>query len=297
MLWKNRNQKVGLCVMVVTASLVLVGIWAALATPEAALASPGGGNVVKQDIPAILTLTGTDLTSDGGPYSDSENGTSCAVGRRRHIWVNLSKNSPRSMNLSLGTKLDSSIGDPMVGYDPEGVFVMTPIEVEDLGQPNASIEQVELEIACGQNVSGLGEEIIRGGSYPIIYAEDIGGTDIDEDDYAYNTMYTNTRLIFLDDAGKQWGIYFGHGTRSTDGSWGAGRYFTNLKDNNPQVPTDPEVFVKVQRLNPDEDPKQWKVDSQGIPGFLWYKGSNKNAPWVYVGKYNVPWSCDVQSLE
>ncbi len=45
MFGKNRNKKVGLCVMVVTASLVLAALWAVLATPETALAHhrPGHG--------------------------------------------------------------------------------------------------------------------------------------------------------------------------------------------------------------------------------------------------------------
>ena len=47
MFGKNKNKKVGLCVMVVTACLVLAGIWAVLATPETALAKKpdhaGGG--------------------------------------------------------------------------------------------------------------------------------------------------------------------------------------------------------------------------------------------------------------
>jgi hypothetical protein len=48
MFGKNRNKKVGLCVMVVTACLVMATFWAVLATPETALAKkpdkpPGGG--------------------------------------------------------------------------------------------------------------------------------------------------------------------------------------------------------------------------------------------------------------
>ena len=38
MFGKNRNKKVGICVMVVTASLVMASLWAVLATPETALA-------------------------------------------------------------------------------------------------------------------------------------------------------------------------------------------------------------------------------------------------------------------
>ncbi len=44
MFGKNRKKTVGICVMVVTASLVLATLWAVLATPETALAKkPDGG--------------------------------------------------------------------------------------------------------------------------------------------------------------------------------------------------------------------------------------------------------------
>ncbi len=38
MFGKNRNKKVGICVMVVTSCFILAGLWAVLATPETALA-------------------------------------------------------------------------------------------------------------------------------------------------------------------------------------------------------------------------------------------------------------------
>lgn len=62
MFGKNRNKKVGLCVMVVTACLVLATLWAVLATPETALA-------VKPDKPpkdgertAMVTISGPMVT-------------------------------------------------------------------------------------------------------------------------------------------------------------------------------------------------------------------------------------------
>lgn len=42
MFWKNRNKKVGLCVMVVTSFFILVALWAILVMPETALAAKGG---------------------------------------------------------------------------------------------------------------------------------------------------------------------------------------------------------------------------------------------------------------
>jgi hypothetical protein len=69
MFGKNRNKKVGLCVMVVTASLILAAVWAVLATPETALAkkpdNPGGGGE-----PEVLHGTATfrdDLNEPDDP--------------------------------------------------------------------------------------------------------------------------------------------------------------------------------------------------------------------------------------
>ncbi len=56
---KNRNKTVGLCVMVVTACLVLATLWAVLATPETALGGKPGGK--KQEISVSVTFRdGTD---------------------------------------------------------------------------------------------------------------------------------------------------------------------------------------------------------------------------------------------
>jgi hypothetical protein len=43
MFGKNRKKKVGLCVMVVAACMALAALWAALATPETALAAAPAG--------------------------------------------------------------------------------------------------------------------------------------------------------------------------------------------------------------------------------------------------------------
>ncbi len=69
MFGKNRNKKVGLCVTVVTACLVLAGLWIVLATPETALAGKpekppgqdkdkpgGGGGGGGKDEPTIFTV-------------------------------------------------------------------------------------------------------------------------------------------------------------------------------------------------------------------------------------------------
>jgi len=148
-----------------------------------------------------------------------------------------------------------------------------------------SISQVELKIALGQNVSGLGEKFIEGGD-PIIYCDE--SLDPDDPD-TFKCMLTNTRLTFLDENGNHWGIYFGPGSR-TDGSWGGRRFFTNTQ-------ADPVQVVRTNPSKTDENPKNWTVQSQGNPGCFWYRGSKKNAPWVFAGVFLVPWSCTVNSLE
>ena len=84
MFGKNKNKKVGLCVMVVTASLVLAGLWAVLATPETALADHkpghdkpggGGGGGGKDTVTTCVLFDdgGDDIRSDDGmPYCHSK---------------------------------------------------------------------------------------------------------------------------------------------------------------------------------------------------------------------------------
>jgi len=276
MLCKNRKKRVGLCVMVVTSCLVLATLWAVLATPETALADPPdkpdkpnpGGNVVQQDIPGKLTLDGGALTGDdqSSLYSDSEAGTTCFIGRRRGIWVKLSKTSDRTMNLTLGTavvedsyilipevdRVDESDGEIRPGDDPWGFFIDTP----PVPPPAANwiISQVDLGIAPFLNVSGLPEG---------------------------QTLDASTWLLFLD-GDNQWGLYFGPG-RNPEHGWGGARFFTDLDTLC--------VEIECNVLN-----QSWTVDSS-TPGYLWYRGSRKNAPWVYVGKYiNVSWSCNVEYI-
>jgi len=66
-LWKNRNKKVGLCVMVVTTFFILVALWAILATPGTALAKkPSGGGGDGGNDPTCFELD----FDGGGVWSD-----------------------------------------------------------------------------------------------------------------------------------------------------------------------------------------------------------------------------------
>ena len=73
MFGKNRNKKVGLCVTVVTACLVLATLWAVLATSETALAEkpdkpPGQDKPDKPGKGGDKTAYSVDAVDDDGPY-------------------------------------------------------------------------------------------------------------------------------------------------------------------------------------------------------------------------------------
>lgn len=324
MLWKNRNKKVGLCVMVVMASLALAAVWAALATPETALAdkpAKPGGNVKQQDISTEVTFLDDlfdGLISDGGTYTDGEDSVDCKTGRRRHIWVNFGKNSSRTMTLTLGDKLVRVSGDPSIEVLPDEV---------DLPTGGIEIDRVELKIADGQNVSGLGEEILVKDDFrspdPILYAYpgtgEIAKPQPDPDAVPapipaeYNCMLTNMRIDFRDVIqGYNWSLYFGPGPMllvpsdpTSGGDWPGGFKFTNpnpLKNAYVKVTRDFEYgteagagrvwqveTVKTDR-NGDETP-------DSVPGFLYFRGTKPNDPQIYVGAFNIPWSCTAVSLE
>lgn len=130
MLWRNRNKKVGLCAMVVMTSLVLVGIWAVLATPEAALAKkPGdGGGVLNGSATFRDAVDPLDRVSSdgGGPYYDSANGrkgdTILDLGDaffRLQVKKNLRKNEGRWFDLDFeNLQVVDSEGNP-IPFDPE----------------------------------------------------------------------------------------------------------------------------------------------------------------------------------
>jgi len=82
---KSRNKTVGLCVMVVTASLVMAALWAVLAAPETALAGKPGSDVDYKMVidtenfepksAPLLTVDG-----DGSPWTFFTRGTVTPAG-------------------------------------------------------------------------------------------------------------------------------------------------------------------------------------------------------------------------
>ena len=89
MMWKNRNKKVGLCVMVVTGCFILAALWVVLATPETALAKgkPGSDvaynmvidtvNFVHESAPLLTVVT---VDGDGSPWTFFTRGTVTPTG-------------------------------------------------------------------------------------------------------------------------------------------------------------------------------------------------------------------------
>jgi len=73
MFGKNRNKKVGLCVMVVTSCFILAGLWAVLAAPETAPAAKktgggkkGSGQGALHGCIELRDASGDRVQSDGG---------------------------------------------------------------------------------------------------------------------------------------------------------------------------------------------------------------------------------------
>ena len=85
MLQKNRNKRVGLCVMVVTSCLVMAAVWAVLATPETALAKkpvqPDETTSYDVTMMGDLTLVGA-FNLDPGQDPPLDWGTSFETGIR-----------------------------------------------------------------------------------------------------------------------------------------------------------------------------------------------------------------------
>lgn len=92
---KNRNKTVGICVMVVTACLILAGLWTVLATPETALANKpphdhGGDDGGKTAVTVTFRDAGDAgadrIRSDGeGPYIDGVDRVTVEISSQGHF--------------------------------------------------------------------------------------------------------------------------------------------------------------------------------------------------------------------
>lgn len=118
MLWKNRNKKVGLCVVIVTICFILAALWAVMATPETALAKKpggGGGGEVGQDIPVCIVFddaVGDDVKSDGDFYCDGDSNkkVTAIVGRNFSIVLETNNSKKRTAGRTLWLDLGNPVG-------------------------------------------------------------------------------------------------------------------------------------------------------------------------------------------
>ena len=237
MLWKNRNKKVGLCLMVVTSCFILAALWAVLATPETALAhkdeadpdhshgkgSEGDGDF--KDIPVCIEGLAGGVKTDGGNYCASERGVTAFVGRRRSIVLRFKKNSNRTILLTLGSSIGTIDGDP----NPT-----VPGEEPNLDESGKTVEP-EFRVALLQNVSNM---------------------EVDSE------LQTTGRLTFLDEDGTVWGLFWG------PNDWAGGFDLTNTNNAAPPVSITRNSDVKWSvTTTGDNRAYLWKGDWWDYPDF------------------------------
>ncbi|TES89495.1 MAG: hypothetical protein E3J93_00365 [Dehalococcoidia bacterium] len=131
MFGKNRNKKVGLCLMVVTSCFILAGLWAVLATPETALAKKptdpggGGGGGGKEKVPTCVKFDG------GGSVVGDQGNTIYCHNKKEKITVEFSN------ALSFGGRLHLQTNSTDKANVGRGLFIDfgTPVTLAP-GTPN-----------------------------------------------------------------------------------------------------------------------------------------------------------------
>lgn len=111
MFGSSSNKKVGVWLTVVASCLVLVVVWAVLATPATALAKKPGGDGRPEILHGSATfrdVTGDAVKSDDGrAYVDGIDGTVLGLEGFFRLEINLKKNGGRSLELSFPADIDS----------------------------------------------------------------------------------------------------------------------------------------------------------------------------------------------
>jgi len=109
---KNRNKRIGIGLMVASICIVLLGLWAVLATPETALATkPGGGGQpeILHGSATFRDFPGTEqplepkdaIQSDGlGPYVDGIDFTDLGLEGFFRLRIHLKKDAGRKLDLT-----------------------------------------------------------------------------------------------------------------------------------------------------------------------------------------------------
>ncbi|MFC1795185.1 hypothetical protein ACFL3Q_16565 [Planctomycetota bacterium] len=137
MLWKNRNKRVGLCLMVVTSCLVLTAVWIVLATPGTALAKKPDKPPVQDEIIYTVNVVFDDVAFPEGsglpqapPYlpsclAETRGGTLSAWFERHDLCATVTTSTGYTLTddigLHIGTdKAENIISFQLIGQDVIG---------------------------------------------------------------------------------------------------------------------------------------------------------------------------------
>lgn len=278
MFGKNRNKKVGLCVMVVTAGLVLAIVWVILATPGTAWAEKGGKGKtgkVGGDVSGVIfskvtfDYRGSDgVTSDGlGDYVDGVDRTEMRIGRNFDI----------RMDFNTHKKKDSLRTLRFPGGFP--VPVLPPVE-DPPGTPNP----------CWPTFDGLTTPD-SGATGPTI---PVGGLAQDAELVFHHQDHDDTpvgccrgvgaRLTVKDDNGETWFVWFArlYGLDCRD--YMIVKRLPNLDLDGVDGPDNPGI-------------SQWKFSTSTTGRAYVYRDNNPpHAPTEFWGVVTLPMSGIIESL-
>lgn len=275
MLWKNRNRKVGLCMMGVTA-MVMAVLWTVLTTPETTMAGKGNGGRVGGDVSGwifskVTFDSGGAVESDGnGEYIDGVDRTEMRIGRNFNIIMDFNTHNKKESI----RKLKFTIG-PLTEVFPGPCY------------PSLSDNRVITERTPGiaePTIADLADD-----AKLEIYGQD-------HDDSMLNCKrYVNARFTIKDDNGQNWYIYFGRR------QWANGSYYSpcgscvivtrlhNLDSDDPGVEPDYPGIA------------QWKFSTEddgngNSIGYVYRDNNPPHAPTEFWGTINLPFSGIIESL-
>jgi len=266
MLQKNRNKRIGLCLMAVTSCLVLAIVWAFLATPETALAKGkppggGGGGEVGQEIPVCIAFDdaeGDGIKNDGDAYCDGDSNkkVTAIVGRNFNIVLETNNSNKRTA----GRTLWLDLGNPVGCADSVNVDVSDGAGGDVDGICDECIDSVpDLPVTrFGMLPSG------QQSGYPDSATLKIFGRDLDGLQVG-NTVDTCAQMNFSV-GGQSWVLYWG--SFKVPGGW------TYAPNTSP---------VTVTRLDNDT----WRITCAG-DACLYRDNNPPHRATEYHGQVNIP---------
>ena len=114
---KSKNNRVGICLVVIATCIVLVGLWAVLATPKAALAKKpsDGGDSGVAPVCIEFDIGGGIQSDDGTPYCDDKQ-LKVEANMTQDGHVNLQPNTGRGQGRTLLVYTNLTGEIPLVGW-------------------------------------------------------------------------------------------------------------------------------------------------------------------------------------